>query len=283
MYNDRPTIIANWKMNPTNYADVIDLFNLYCQEFNSNRIDPKFNLIVAPPTMYLFPLFKFLTSQNLNQKLNSIFLSGQNFCCEPKGAFTGDTSIEMLQDLGIKFSILGHSECRKYYKETDEIIAIKMLLALQSNIIPIVCIGETQEQFVQGDKVIKAFLKQQLLVVIKKIENLLNNIPSAANAKNKINKFAKCFFIAYEPVWAIGNGANVDVNYIQQNIDYIQHVISSYLINKIDSDLKYYILYGGSVNHNNAKELFKIRNLGGVLVGGASLKFEQFKEICANA
>ncbi len=271
LYNDKLTIVANWKMNPTDYISAIELGDLYLKNLDFTKI----NLIVAPPTVYLFSLVNLLKQRDLNsnqtqtkQNLDSIFLSVQNFCAEYNGAFTGDTSVKMVKDLGVNFAILGHSECRKYYQETDQLIAKKVMLALQEAMIPIICIGETQEQFYQGDQAIKEFLQQQLLIIIKQINSLPENVK------------VKHVFIAYEPVWAIGSGVDVDINYIQQNISYIKNIIKTLLINKINQNLKFYLLYGGSVNQNNAKEILQLTDLGGILVGGSSLKFQQFNQIC---
>lgn len=271
LYNDKLTIVANWKMNPTDYASAIELCNLYLKNLDFTKI----NLIIAPPTIYLFSLVNLLKQQDLNsnqtqtkQNSGSIFLSIQNFCAESNGAFTGDTSVKMVKDLRVNFAILGHSECRKYYQETDQLIAKKVILALQEAMIPIICIGETQEQFFQGDQAVKEFLQQQLLSIIKQINSLPENV--------KVNHV----FIAYEPVWAIGSGVDVDLNYIQQNISYITNIINTLLINKINQNLKFYLLYGGSVNQNNAKEILQLTDLGGILVGGSSLKFQQFNQIC---
>ena len=107
-----------------------------------------------------------------------------------------------------------------------------------------------------------------LLIIIKQINSLPENVK------------VKHVFIAYEPVWAIGSGVDVDINYIQQNISYIKNIIKTLLINKINQNLKFYLLYGGSVNQNNAKEILQLTDLGGILVGGSSLKFQQFNQIC---
>ena len=262
LYNDKLTIVANWKMNPTDYASAIELGNLYLQNLDFTKI----NLIIAPPTIYLFSLVDFIKQRKLN--LNSIFLSVQNFCAEYNGAFTGDTSVKMVKDLGVNFAILGHSECRKYYQETDQLIAKKVMLALEETMIPIICIGETQEQFQQGDQAVKEFLQQQLFIIIKQI----NSLPEDVKVKH--------VFIAYEPVWAIGSGVDVDLNYIQQNISYIKNLIKTLLINKVNQNLKFYLLYGGSVTEDNAKGILQLTDLGGVLVGGSSLKFQQFNQIC---
>lgn len=291
LHDNKPTIIANWKMNPSNYEDTINLFNLYYQNLDLSKI----NLIVAPPTIYLLALSKLLNQLlktndinnndiNYQFKLNSksIYLSIQNICWGSVGAFTGETSVEMVKDLGIRFAILGHSECRTNYQETEEIIAKKIMLALQAKIMPIVCIGETQEQLLKGDKVIQGFIRQQVFTILKQVNNLYE--------KDKIN--IERIFIAYEPCWAIGKKSEINIDYIYKQINYIKETIEILSIknfnklnkmnainNKNHQGIKFHLLYGGSVNPINAKNILQITDLDGILVGGASLEFEQFSQI----
>lgn len=248
------TIIANWKMNPNNYCQAQELFDFYIKTINFNKI----NLIVAPPVIYLESLSKLITNKKIN-----IALSAQNISAEDCGAFTGEISASMINNLGCKYTIVGHSECRKYNKETDKLIIKKFYMALKSGLIPIFCIGETKLQFDKGDLAIKRVLNNQLKFIV----NHINNLSTVKNFE---------FLIAYEPVWAIGTGLSADAEYINNICGYIREKIN-YLITA-NPNIK--ILYGGSVNHNNANSIFALLNVDGALVGGASLNGELFANIC---
>ncbi len=241
-YNNK-TIVANWKMNPNTYSEAVNLFNLYIKNINNNKI----NFIVAPPAIYLQAIYL----QLLESQQNNIFLSAQNVCWERKGAFTGEISASSLKDLGCEFTIIGHSERRIYNGETDQLIEQKCLAAIEASLTPIICIGETKDQF--DNKKTWQILDQQLEI----IKNF-----------NNIN-----FFIAYEPVWAIGTGVSADLEYINKVCGYIREKL-------MRRGEKAKILYGGSVSLTNAKDIFQLSNLDGALIGGASLNAEQFARIC---
>jgi triosephosphate isomerase len=241
-YNKSKTIIANWKMNPKSYSEAINLLDTYIENINNNKINLNdMDFIIAPPAIYLQAISLKL------QKFN-IFLSAQNICWENQGAFTGELSASSFKSIGCEFAIIGHSERRIYNKETDELIAKKCLVAINAGLTPIVCVGETKVEFDN---------QETWRVLTRQLEFLKN-----------INTH---FLVAYEPVWAIGTGVSADLAYIAKITDYIRDIFNS-------KNIK--ILYGGSVNEVNAKEIFQLQNLDGALVGGASLDAEQFAKIC---
>ncbi|MGD0466052.1 MAG: triose-phosphate isomerase [Gammaproteobacteria bacterium] len=229
-------------MNPKSYSEAINLLDTYIENINNNKINLNdMDFIIAPPAIYLQAISLKL------QKFN-IFLSAQNICWENQGAFTGELSASSFKSIGCEFAIIGHSERRIYNKETDELIAKKCLVAINAGLTPIVCVGETKVEFDN---------QETWRVLTRQLEFLKN-----------INTH---FLVAYEPVWAIGTGVSADLAYIAKITDYIRDIFNS-------KNIK--ILYGGSVNEVNAKEIFQLQNLDGALVGGASLDAEQFAKIC---
>lgn len=212
-------VIANLKMNLM-YEDI--------QKYNEIIKDT--NLIVAPSYIYMDAL------KNNN-------LCSQDGYYEEDGAFTGEVSFKQLKSIGVKYSLIGHSERRHIFNETNEIISKKIDACIKNDIIPVLCVGETKEERESG----------KLFDIIKmQIESALNN------------KNIKDIIIAYEPVWSIGTGIVPSVQDISNMHKYIKEISSKY-----KKDIS--ILYGGSVKLNNAKEICDIPNVDGVLVGGASL------------
>jgi triosephosphate isomerase len=171
------------------------------------------------------------------------------------GAYTGEVSASMLSDLGCKYVIVGHSERRIYFKETDELVANKTKTALQNNLTPIVCIGETLEHR-QSNQTFN-ILEIQLKAILDILDN--EQIPN--------------IILAYEPVWAIGTGQSATKERAQEVDFYLRKICLEY--NKISPS----ILYGGSVKANNAKEIFAMQDIDGGLIGGASLIADEFLAI----
>ena len=182
-----------------------------------------------------------------------IKLGGQDCSSQSKGSFTGDISAEMLKDVGAKYVILGHSERRQYYFESDEIIAQKIINAVENGLTPILCVGESLQQRQNGNH--QDFIINQLQnsLIQNKIDNLI---------------------IAYEPIWSIGSGAVPTIAEIEEITSLI---ISELSKNKNIVDFK--VIYGGSVNSNNAREILQTKNINGLLVGGASLNEDEFYKI----
>jgi triosephosphate isomerase len=221
----KPLIIANWKCNPTNLIEAKKLFNKV----------KKLNAVICPPFIYI-SLFK------------SANLGAQNCHYEQSGAYTGEISPKMLKDLGLKYLIIGHSERRVHFKETDEMINKKLKAALKAGLKPILCIGEKKGE--NAKKIISGQLKKDLKGVSK--EDLRKII------------------IAYEPVWAIGTGDFCKPEKAREAMDFIKRGLN----NKV--------LYGGSVNSKIAGKYTKI-GFDGLLVGGASLDAKEFIKIVKNA
>lgn len=257
LFKEKPIIVANWKMNPINSKEAKELLDLYIKTINFNNI----NLVVAPPVIYL----ELLKALLIRSKVNNIYLSSQNICSEYVGAFTGEISVAMIKDVGCQYTIIGHSERRQYYQETNELIAKKFLTALNSQLIPIVCVGETKQQLEQGELEVQSVLNKQLRFI-------LDNYANKSVDKNLE------FLIAYEPVWAIGSGLSADASYIDHICGYIREVIT----HATDSKINIKILYGGSVNKGNFKSIFALPNIDGALVGGGSLIASEFATICNN-
>jgi len=233
---------GNFKLNPSTVAGFESLVNI----LNGAKLDPEAEVVIAPPSIYLIAVKAFV--------LNDIKVAAQNCYFESSGAFTGEISPSQLANAGIPFVILGHSERRTIFNESSELVAKKTKAAISSGLKVILCIGETLTEREAGKT--KEICETQLKAVIDVL---------------KEEDWSK-IIIAYEPVWAIGTGkvattaqaqdAHVDVR------SYIAHAVSPDAANKIQ------ILYGGSVNARNCKELAKQQDVDGFLVGGASLKPE---------
>jgi triosephosphate isomerase len=243
-------VAGNWKMNGDS-AFISDLMN----GLKESDLSSKAEILVCPPFVYL--------SQVQQTVAGSVIkLGAQNVSQNANGAFTGETSLAMLDDLGCEYVILGHSERRSLYAETDELVAEKFIATVEAGIKPILCVGETLEER-EADQTIEVVGRQLKAVV---------------NAAG-IEKF-KDAVVAYEPVWAIGTGKTATPQQAQDVHAAIRAMVAEYDA-EIASKLR--ILYGGSVNAGNAAELFANEDVDGGLVGGASLKANDFTAICQAA
>lgn len=209
--------------------------------------------IVFPPFVYLETAQKLLAG-------SSIAHGAQDLATEKEGAFTGEVSASMLKEFGCQYALVGHSERRSYYHETDEIVAAKFLRALEAGIKPILCVGETLSERESGQA--EAKVAAQIDAVVKK---------AAGNA----DIFAEAL-IAYEPIWAIGTGVSATPQEAQKMHAYIRQYIKKYDANIAE---KLNILYGGSLKSANAREIFAMPDINGGLIGGASLKAAEFLAI----
>jgi triosephosphate isomerase (TIM) len=247
----RPLIAGNWKMHGSRAenAELIEalLLGLPAQ----TPVD----IVVCPPFVYLWEVSRLVKASN-------IALGAQSVCAEQVGAFTGEASASMLKDVGCKYVIVGHSERRAIYKEDDALVARKFLAAQSQGLIPILCVGETLEERERG---------QTMQVVSRQLTAVLDLAGVAA---------LRAAVIAYEPVWAIGTGKNATPEQAQEVHAHIRTAVAARDA-KIAADVR--ILYGGSVKAANARELFAMPDVDGGLVGGASLKAEEFLKICAAA
>ncbi|WP_223590458.1 triose-phosphate isomerase [Neobacillus bataviensis] len=241
--SDRQTyVIANWKMNNT-LSTTAEFF----QKISSSM---EVSVVVCPPAQLLYPAHLFI-----KQSGKPIHLGGQNVHWAEKGAYTGETSTNMLKDVGCEYVIIGHSERRQYAGEDDDLVNLKVKQTIIAGLIPIICIGETlgQKNSMQTEHV----LTTQLVGALKDIDS-------------------SNFIIAYEPVWAIGTGQAATAELAQQTHAYIRSVLKQILGENADSIS---ILYGGSVNESNVAEYSAMPDIDGVLVGGASLNPQSFDGI----
>ncbi|HET8753911.1 MAG TPA: triose-phosphate isomerase [Salinimicrobium sp.] len=245
----REKIVAgNWKMN-NDLAETEELLsNLKLQWIK----EPEATVIVAPPFTNLYHSFESLRS-------TPVEVAAQNMHQEENGAFTGEVSARMLKSVGVKTVILGHSERRSIFNESNEILAKKVSSALKNELKIIFCVGESLEERKKDGhfEVVKSQLEQALFNVAK---DLWKNI-----------------VIAYEPVWAIGTGETASPEQAQEMHAFIRKVIGDKFGQEIASNTS--ILYGGSVKPSNAKEIFAKEDVDGGLIGGASLKAEDFLAI----
>ena len=192
-------------------------------------------------------------------KGTGIGVAAQNMHFETEGAYTGEVSAEMLRSIGVTYCIIGHSERRQYFKETDTTVNKKLKKALSAGLLPILCVGENLKTREAGEE--KAFVEKQVVAAFKGID--------AADAK-KIT-------VAYEPIWAIGTGKTATPKQAQDMCAYVRKVIKGLYGSEISEDIA--IQYGGSVKPSNASELMNMADIDGALVGGASLKPADFLEI----
>jgi triosephosphate isomerase (TIM) len=230
-------VAANHKMNGT-IASVKKIAAM----LNESNLDPQVEVIVAPPSLYLL-----LTREHLRKEIE---VAAQNVFDKPDGAFTGEISVSQLKDSGITWTILGHSERRQILGESDEFIASKTKAAIDGSIGVILCCGESLEQREAGDTI--AVVEKQLKAVVSKVKDWSNIV------------------IAYEPIWAIGTGKVATTQQAQEVHVAIRQFLAKELSPEVAESTR--ILYGGSVNEKNCKELAKEADIDGFLVGGASLK-----------
>lgn len=241
-------IVANWKLNQK--KQLISEFLIQLQTYLSSHIQKNI-IAIAPSFVYLDRVYK-----KVNQK--NLFVAAQNIDCHLKGAFTGEVSILMLKDIGIKYVILGHSERRIFHNENNDIIAKKFYLVKKYNLIPILCIGETREE--KESKKTYEILKNQI--------NCIFNICGQYAFRNTV--------IAYEPIWAIGTGQSADAENVQIIHKFIKDHIAKYDSDSIDSLI---IQYGGSINSFNTQKFLEQPDIDGLLVGNASLECKEFLKI----
>ncbi len=228
--------VANWKLN----GDF-----KFIDEFINNLMAPNDSskcIVICPTSIHL---------DYLRHKKNNFYVGAQNVSGHEDGAYTGEISCNALSDLNIDFCILGHSERRHLYHETNADVFFKSTRVIEYKIVPIICIGETLEEKENG---------KTNDILSKQLED---SIPISSNLNNTI--------IAYEPVWAIGTGLTPSLDDINRTHYFIKNHNSKFA--------NYKVLYGGSVNANNAKEIVSLSNVDGALIGGASLKYDDFTKI----
>jgi triosephosphate isomerase len=245
----KKVIAGNWKMN----NDIFESQNLI-SKLTSGLDNEKVNcdVIVCPP-------FTSLSEAKSLLKNSIIKLGAQNMYFEESGAFTGEISASMLKNAGCDYVILGHSERRTIFGESDQVINKKIKKAIQSDLLPIFCVGESLQE--RESEITYDIIKKQVTEGLK-------NISSADMQK---------IIIAYEPVWAIGTGKTASPQQAEDVHAFIRRLVKSLYSNEIAEEL--IIQYGGSVKPDNAKELLSQKDIDGALVGGACLKSDSFIEI----
>lgn len=241
-------LVGNWKMNKTMAETAV--FGHASFELLKNAKEKNIDIGVTPPYLSLQTLL------NINPKL---IIGAQNVHHLAKGAYTGEVSIPMLKELGVSWSLVGHSERRTYFNETNESCNLKVLALLENNMTPLYCVGETLQEFEKG--ITKKVIKTQIEVGLKGVGDV------------------KEVVIAYEPVWSIGTGKNASKEIAEDICAYIRELLRAKY--GADADLVR-ILYGGSVKPNNIKEYMAMPNIDGALVGGASLSVESYAELINN-
>ena len=243
----KPIIAGNWKMHYT-VEEAVKTAN----ELKGLVKDADADVVICAPYIQLPALVKELEGSNVK-------VGAQNMHFEEKGAFTGEISPEMLTSLGVEYVIIGHSERRQYFNETDETVNKKLKAAYRHGLIPILCVGESLEDREAG-------------TTKSVIENQINKAFLDINDDE-----AKATVIAYEPIWAIGTGKTATSEQANETISEIRDMISTLYGAGIAAAVR--IQYGGSVKPGNIKDLMQLEDVDGALVGGASLNPEDFNEI----
>lgn len=240
-------IAGNWKMNGS-VSSSTDLINSVAEKLKQNA------KLLSVADFAVFPCYLHLEQiKNIINDCNAPIKFGGQDCSEnDNGAFTGDVSATMLKDFGADYVILGHSERREYHNESSELIGKKASFAHSKELVTIICVGEKENEREQGNE-------RQVAQ-----DQLIKSMPESCNSTNTV--------IAYEPVWAIGTGKTATPDDVAQMHSFIR----SFLRARFSTGQDIKILYGGSVKPSNAKELFQVPDVNGALIGGASLKADDY-------
>lgn len=248
----KPIIVGNWKMN-NGLKKSNDFYDELSNLLNKTKVN--IDYAIAPPTLSLVALIP------ENEDGLFIPLAVQNVHYEKNGAFTGEISVDMLEEWAIDYAIIGHSERRQYFNETNKIVnkKVKAILRKSDNITPILAFGETEEEYNQN---------KTMDVIQKQLSECLNGLS---------NFEAQDVVLAYEPIWAIGTGKTATPEEAQKVIKNVREMIGKMFNNKVANEIR--IQYGGSVNPDNIKELMLQPDIDGALVGGASLDAKSFLKL----
>ena len=236
----------------TTVAEGVELAKAVVEQ--SAQVPADVKLVIAPPFTHLYPVAEVV-------KGTAVGLSSQNCADKEKGAYTGEVAVNMLESVGCGYVILGHSERREYYGETDALLVEKVKLALAEGLSPIFCIGEKLEEREAG---------RHFEVVTEQVKNVLYTLTPEQMAN---------VIVAYEPVWAIGTGKTATAEQAQEIHAEIRKVLAAQF-GELAEEIS--ILYGGSCNPTNAKELFACPDIDGGLIGGAALKADSFIAIATS-
>lgn len=247
----RTTIIAaNWKMNGD-----LTLVDQMSTALNNIEVAENVKVVVCPS----FPFLAALTDKITHDQ---VYTGAQNMSEHEKGAYTGEVASQMLTNLSVQYVILGHSERRSYYGETSDLVADKVKVALNAGLTPILCIGESEQERTSG---------QTEQVLVSQLQPVIDAIG--------INAF-KDVVVAYEPVWAIGTGKTASPEMAQETHAFIRDYFAQHN-ESVAQQLP--LLYGGSMNGANCENLLAQADIDGGLIGGASLKVDEFPVICSTA
>ena len=244
--NNKNYCIANWKMNMNSNQSLkfLNEFNNYSFSNNSTEI------IICPSYTSLFSCID-------NSKSSLLSWGAQDVSVHPSdGAYTGEVSIDMIENLGCKYAIVGHSERRSNFNETNDIVAQKFINIYNSNLTPILCVGES-------------YTDRKNCNFQKVLSNQINY------ALDKIGTITKDIIIAYEPIWAIGTGVSADIKTISTTHILLKNIIKKYTL----KNCNIWMLYGGSVNDGNATDIISLKDVDGFLIGGSSLSPVNFYNI----
>ena len=246
----KPLIAGNWKMNGSLKSNQALLEHVTAEL--KNGADQSCDIVIFPPSVYLFPVINILSGMKATWGLQNVFF-------EHSGAYTGEISSVMAKDLQCSHVLVGHSERRTLFNETDMDIAKKVAALMSASIIPVLCVGETLEERDAGKTL--TVIKHQVCSVLNTVSNLTPH----------------SVVIAYEPCWAIGTGRTATPEQAQEVHGFIRGLLSSYNVELAEQTR---ILYGGSVKGDNAHAIFSQADIDGGLIGGASLKADEFITIC---
>ncbi|CAG0878753.1 unnamed protein product [Cyprideis torosa] len=245
-----PMVAGNWKLNGTR-SSAVELAGDIAKGISGSSVE----VLVCPVYVHLSDVAEVVSQ-------SAVKIGAQNASIERQGAFTGEVAPDMLAEFGCEYVILGHSERRSMFGDSDEIVAQKFVSAQSAGLVPILCVGETLEERETGQA--EAVIGSQLDAVV---------------GLAGIDAFANCV-VAYEPVWAIGTGKTASPQQAQDVHAFIRQKLSA-LNADVAAGLR--VLYGGSVKPDNAEELFSMADIDGGLIGGAALNSEDFLAICAAA
>ncbi|MCR4314650.1 MAG: triose-phosphate isomerase [Candidatus Uhrbacteria bacterium] len=243
------TVIANWKMN-VGVRESVALARASLLTLRGRKVIPE--LVICPPFVALSEVRKVVAR-------SSVAIGAQNLFWEPTGSYTGETSSRQLQELGVSHVIIGHSERRVHLGETDEMVNKKVLHALSEQMTPVLCVGESKAQRDAGEA--RVLVEAQLVMALRGVR-----LHGGGH-----------LFVAYEPVWAIGAGESASVGDVIEMHRFIRSILANLFPDTPAGQIA--ILYGGSVDGQNAYSFLRESEVDGVLVGGASVKINQFKEI----
>jgi triosephosphate isomerase len=239
---------ANWKMSMPS----LEHAKFFGHELARETKEVRDSVIICPSTIHLYPLTDHFKEYGLH-------FGAQNCSEHAVGAYTGETAAQSIKELSVQFCLVGHSERRKHFHETDAIVANKVEQLIANHINPVICIGETEEEHTQ---------KKTFEALTMQLKPIIADLTLSAPWPHTI-------YIAYEPVWAIGTGKTADSAYIQEVFSWIKKYCAMHL----PIDMHLVLLYGGSVDPISVQSLKKIENIGGFLIGSASLDFQKFKKI----